>query len=80
MTNAIVVKPKVAPSEVKREIEEALKRSAEVDANHITVGASGGEVTLKGWVRSWAQRQEAERVAWLAPGVTKVDNRITVSL
>lgn len=54
-------------------------RSAEVDAKRITVEANGSEVILKGIVRSWAERQEAERAAWATPGVTKVDNRITIS-
>ena len=79
VTNLIQVKPRVAPSEIKRKIEEAFRRSAEVDANRITVEASGGEVVLKGTVRSWAERQEAERAAWAAPGVTKVDNRIAIA-
>jgi osmotically-inducible protein OsmY len=80
VTNLIVLKPSVAPSEIKGKIEEAFRRNAEIDAKHITVEASGSEVILKGTVRSWAERQEAERAAWRAPGVTKVDNRITISV
>jgi osmotically-inducible protein OsmY len=80
VTNLINLKPRVAPSEVKRKIEEALKRQAELEADEITVEANGGEVILRGKVRSWAERKEAERAAWQAPGVTKVDNRITVGL
>ena len=57
VTNLIKVKPRVAASDIKERIEEALKRSAEVDAQNINVTASGGEVTLRGTVRSWAERR-----------------------
>jgi osmotically-inducible protein OsmY len=79
VSNTILLKPRVEPTEVKRKIEQALRRSAEVDANRITVETYGGEVVLKGQVRSWIEREEAERAAWAAPGVTKVDDRIIVS-
>ncbi|KAA1052973.1 BON domain-containing protein [Azospirillum argentinense] len=79
VTNLITLKPQVAPSEIKQKIEQAFRRSAEVDANRITVEANGSEIILKGTVRSWAERQEAERAAWAAPGVTKVENRIVIS-
>jgi osmotically-inducible protein OsmY len=79
VTNVITVKPKVEPSELQRKIMEAFKRNAEVDASRITVEANGSEVILKGTVRSWIEREEAERVAWSAPGITWVDDRIVVS-
>jgi osmotically-inducible protein OsmY len=80
VTNSIELKPKVAPYEVRRKIEDALRRSAELDASRLTVEANGSEVVLRGTVRSWAERQEAERAAWAAPGVTRVDNRISISV
>jgi osmotically-inducible protein OsmY len=71
--NNIQVRPYVPPVEIKRKIEEALRRAAELDASRIKVEANGSEVILRGTVRSWA-----ERAAWRAPGVTKVDNRIRI--
>jgi osmotically-inducible protein OsmY len=79
LSNSIHVKPQVPPTEIRRKIEEALRRAAEIDARRITVETNGSEVILRGTVRSWAERQEAERAAWSAPGVAKVDNRIIVS-
>ena len=80
VTNKIEVRPRVPPMEIKRRIEQALRRSAELDASRISVEASGSEIILPGGVRSWAEREEADRAAWSAPGVTKVDNRIKINV
>jgi osmotically-inducible protein OsmY len=79
VSNLIQLKPSVSPAEVKRKIEEAFRRSAEIDAHRVTVEASNGTITLKGAVRSWAERREAERAAWAAPGVTKVLNQLEIN-
>jgi osmotically-inducible protein OsmY len=80
VSNLITVKPSTTPSELKKRIEDALVRNAKVDANKITVEVQGSKAILKGAVRAWVEKEEADRVAWLAPGVTSVENRITVDV
>jgi osmotically-inducible protein OsmY len=77
--NLIKIKPRVKPYDIKRKIREAFRRNAAVDANQIIIETNGSEVVLRGKVRSWAEREEAERVAWRAPGVTKVEDHIALS-
>jgi osmotically-inducible protein OsmY len=80
VSNLLLVRPRVTPSELKKQIEQALVRTAELDAKRITVDVDGSKVILKGTVRSWAEKKEAERQAWLAPGVSSVDNRIMIEV
>ena len=79
VTNLLTVKPRVKPDELKENIENALIRNARTDARNVDVEVEGSKVILKGKVRSFSEKEEAERAAWLAPGVTSVDNRLTVS-
>jgi osmotically-inducible protein OsmY len=78
VTNNIIVQPRVKTIDVSDKIEAAFKRSAEIDARRINVNAADGKVILSGNVHSWAERQEAERAAWAAPGVTQVEDRLTI--
>ena len=78
VSNAVAVEPRVKPLEVRDKIEAAFRRSAEVDARRISVTAADGKVILRGNVRSYAERQQAERAAWAAPGVMYVDDRLAI--
>ena len=78
VTNLITVKSKVSATNIKSAIESAFERSALLDAEKIQVETVGNNVTLRGKVRNYAERDEAERVAWNAPGVWSVDNQIDV--
>jgi osmotically-inducible protein OsmY len=79
VNNLITVKPRVSATDVKARIEAAFRRSAELDARKVQVEADDGKVTLRGDVRFWSERQEAERTAWAAPGVTQVENLIAIA-
>jgi osmotically-inducible protein OsmY len=76
--NHILLKPRVSPKDVEKRITAALHRHADIDARRIDVSAEGGTVVLGGSVRSWIEKDEAQRAAWAAPGVVSVDNRISV--
>lgn len=80
VTNLITVKPRTTASDLKRKIEDALVRNAEIDADRITVEVQGSKAILRGVVKSWAEKEEAERVAWSAPGILSVDNQITIEI
>ncbi|MGA3181053.1 MAG: BON domain-containing protein [Verrucomicrobiota bacterium] len=79
VTNQITIKPKLAPAAVSTAIKSAFERNAILDANKIQVETSGNNVTLRGKVRSYAEKDEAERAAWAASGVSWVDNQLKVN-
>lgn len=79
VSNLLRLKSSVEPGDIRRAIQAALRRNAEIDADRIIPEVDGSEVILRGTAKSWVERREAELAAWRAPGVTKVDNRIDVA-
>ncbi len=80
VSNQITVKPNVSAGQVKADVDAALRRCADVDAQHIRVSVDGNIVTLSGQVSSCHQKEEAERAASAAPGVARVENLIVVGV
>lgn len=80
VVNGITIKPRVQPVDIKRKIEAALKRHAEIEAQGIRVTVEdGGRVGLEGYVHDWREREAATNAAWSAPGVVRVDDRLRIS-
>jgi osmotically-inducible protein OsmY len=80
ITNDIRITPTVSTPDIKHKIEDAFRRSAAVDASHVSVDANGSEVILRGEVHSWFEYDQAQATAWSAPGVTNVKNQISVRI
>jgi len=79
VANKITIKPKLSVENVETEIKKAFQRNATLDARQIWAETSGSRVILHGKTRTWLERQEAEDGAWAAPGVTAVEDQITVT-
>jgi len=80
VSNLITIRSHVSTSDVAQRIKDTLRRSAESDSKKIQVAADGGTITLSGTVRSWAEREDAERAAWGTSGVTVVDDRLAIAV
>jgi osmotically-inducible protein OsmY len=78
-TDNIRIKPRVSVADVKAKIESAFERRASLDADQIKVESTDSKITLRGSVHSWDEREQAEQAAWAAPGVSKVENYVTVT-
>ena len=79
IVNRISVKPRISATDVKAKIEGAFARRAQLDANQIKVEAADNKVVLRGNVRSWQAKEQAEQAAWSAPGVSSVENKVVVT-
>jgi osmotically-inducible protein OsmY len=80
VTNQITIKPRVTPGEIRKKIEAAFERNANLDAKNVKVSTYGSKVTLSGSVHSWVEREQAELAAWAAPGVSHVENNVVIKI
>ncbi len=78
--NLITVKPKVSSFDIQQKISSAFHRNATLDAARISVDVTGSKAILRGKVRSFAEKEDAERTAWLAPGISSVESKLEVEL
>lgn len=78
VSNLIEIEPGISVADIKKRIENAFERDAEIEAQAIRVDVADGKVTLKGKVKTWSERQAAERAAWSAPGVTTLEDQLSV--
>jgi osmotically-inducible protein OsmY len=80
VTNLIILKTTVLPAEVERRVQSAFQRAASIDAKQVHADTVGGRVILRGTVRSWTEREDAERAAWSVAGVTEVENHLVIGM
>ena len=78
VSNLLEVAPRITSSDVKKRIEDAFRRDAEIEAHAINVNVADGKVTLHGKVKTWSERQAAEHAAWSAPGVRTVEDHLSI--
>lgn len=79
VVNLIKIAPRTSPKELKRHITSAFQRNACIDSENINVEIAGHKAILKGHVRSWAEKEDAEKAAWAAPGITSVENELEIN-
>ena len=78
VSNTISIEQPVKPIDIKNRITKAFKRSADIDAKNVTVAVDGHTVKLRGKVHSLAEKEDARKAAYFAPGVYKVENELEI--